>query len=67
MRRLEEGNLPLDQAVSLFEEGTRLARLCNEQLDTAELKVKQLLQTPDGAFHERSVMLDAGDEAGNEA
>jgi exodeoxyribonuclease VII small subunit len=63
VRRLEEGNLPLDQAVALFEEGTRLARLCNEQLDAAELKVKQLVQSPDGEYRERSVLENESGEA----
>ena len=59
VRRLEEGNTPLDQAVALFEEGTRLARLCNEYLDAAELKVKQLVQASDGEYREQSIELDS--------
>lgn len=61
VRRLEAGNLPLDEAVALFEEGTRLARLCNERLDGAELKVSQLVQTPDGQYVEQAVSLDSVD------
>jgi exodeoxyribonuclease VII small subunit len=57
VHRLEEGNLPLDEAVALFEEGTRLAALCNQQLDGAELKVKQLVQTPDGGYAQRDLAL----------
>ncbi len=52
VRQLEQGNVPLDQAVALFEEGTRLARLCNEHLDAAELRVKRLVQTADGEQRE---------------
>jgi len=59
VRRLEEGNVPLDQAVALFEEGTRLARLCSEQLDAAELKVKALVQSPGGETSEQSIKMDA--------
>lgn len=55
VHRLEEGNLPLDEAVALFEEGTRLARLCNEQLDAAELKVSQLVQLPNGGYGEQDL------------
>jgi len=64
VRRLEAGNLPLDEAVALFEEGTRLARLCNERLDAAELKVSQLMQTPGGEYveHELYADTDPGDE-----
>lgn len=63
VHRLEEGNVPLDQAVALFEEGTRLARLCNEQLDAAELKVKQLVQAPGGDYSEHAVPPEAGRES----
>jgi exodeoxyribonuclease VII small subunit len=64
VRRLEEGNLPLDQAVSLFEEGTRLARLCNQQLEAAELKVSQLTRTTNGDLAEQDI---TGDTAQNGA
>jgi exodeoxyribonuclease VII small subunit len=42
VQRLEEGNLPLDEAVALYERGVLLARLCGQQLDAAELRVQQL-------------------------
>ncbi len=42
VRRLEEGNLTLDEATSLFEDGMRLASRCNELLSAAELKVSRL-------------------------
>lgn len=62
VRRLEEGNLPLDQTVALFEEGTKLARLCNERLDAAELRVTQLVQSA-GGYVERDLPLDATNSA----
>ncbi len=40
--KLEQGGLPLDESLALFEEGTLLARLCEELLAKAELKVSQL-------------------------
>ena len=60
VHKLEAGNLPLDEAVALFEEGTRLARLCNERLDAAELKITQLVQTPNGRTVEHELKLDSG-------
>ena len=39
---LQAGGLTLEQAVSLFEEGMKLARICSQRLDAAELKVTQL-------------------------
>jgi len=42
---LEEGDLGLDQSVSLYQEGMQLASHCGQQLDAAELKVTRLLST----------------------
>ncbi len=39
---LEDGRLPLDDALALFERGVGLARRCQEQLDNAELRVERL-------------------------
>ena len=44
--KLERGGLPLDESLALFEEGTQLARLCEELLAKAELKVSQLTAAP---------------------
>lgn len=41
--RLDSGNLPLDESVALYEEGMRLAQLCEQQLDNAEIRVTQLI------------------------
>ncbi len=42
VQALEAGGLSLEQATALFEEGMRLARLCNQLLSSAELKITQL-------------------------
>ncbi len=42
VRRLEEGNLTLDEATKLFESGMLLASRCNELLTSAELKITHL-------------------------
>lgn len=47
--QMEKGNVPLEEALRLFEEGTGLIRACSKQLDDAELKVVQLMKGPDGA------------------
>jgi exodeoxyribonuclease VII small subunit len=39
---LEEGGLSLAEVTRLFEEGMRLASLCNELLSSAELKITRL-------------------------
>lgn len=39
---LEKGDAPLEQAMTLFEEGAKLLRECTKQLDEAEQKVSLL-------------------------
>ena len=46
--RLESGELPLDEALSTFEQGVRLTRECQTALGSAQQKVQQLLQRGDG-------------------
>ena len=47
--RLEKGDVPLSQSLSLFEEGTRLAAACRAELDQAEQQVVRLMKGSDGA------------------
>ena len=47
VRRLEEGQLSLDDSLALFERGQLLAMRCGALLESAELKIKKL--TPDGS------------------
>lgn len=42
--RLENGDLPLDESLKLFEEGIRLSRFCNQKLNEAQKKVQVLLK-----------------------
>ncbi len=46
--KLEEGDVPLEESLRLFEEGIRLSRFCNQKLDEAEKKVEILLKGKDG-------------------
>lgn len=41
---LEKGDAPLDSALSLFEEGTALIKVCSKMLDEAEQKVTLLVK-----------------------
>jgi exodeoxyribonuclease VII small subunit len=45
---LEEGDLKLEEALTLYEQGMRLAQRCSDALDSAELQVQQLAITQDG-------------------
>lgn len=46
VQQLDAGNLPLAQAIALYQRGMALAKHCNAQLDNAELSIKRL--TPSG-------------------
>lgn len=49
---LERGEAPLEQSMTLFEEGARLFRACTKQLDEAEQKVTLLTAGKDGEILE---------------
>ena len=49
VKKMESGDLPLEEALSLFEEGTALVKSAGKLLDDAELKVVKLMKGPDGA------------------
>ncbi|MBT8469536.1 MAG: exodeoxyribonuclease VII small subunit [Myxococcales bacterium] len=45
--QLEEGDLPLEQSLAMFEEGVRLSRAGAKRLDEAERRVEELLAAGD--------------------
>ena len=49
VRAMERGDVPLEQSLKLFTEGTALVQSCTALLDQAELQVKQVMKGPDGA------------------
>jgi len=42
VQKLEDGSLPLAEAIALYERGMALTQHCNVQLDQAELSIKAL-------------------------
>ncbi|MHC4592684.1 MAG: exodeoxyribonuclease VII small subunit [Planctomycetota bacterium] len=52
VQRLEEGNLPLDESLRLYEEGIGAFRRCQELLEEADLKVRRLVETVEGQLKE---------------
>lgn len=58
VRSLEQGNVPLEQALKLFQEGTSLVKTCDEMLSEAELQVVKLMKGADGAPVETEYMRD---------
>jgi len=49
VRHLERGDLPLNESLSMYEEGTALIASCNQLLDEAEQKVVKLKKGADRA------------------
>jgi exodeoxyribonuclease VII small subunit len=60
---MEAEDLPLETLLAKYEEGTRLARACQEKLAEAELKIQQLEKTAAGELKLMPVALpeDAGE------
>ncbi len=49
VRKLEAGELPLEEALALFAEGTELVQKSSRQLDEAQLQVAKIMKGPDGS------------------
>jgi exodeoxyribonuclease VII small subunit len=48
VHQLEDGDLPLEKSLELFEEGIRLSRHCQERLNQAERRIEILLRDNQG-------------------
>jgi exodeoxyribonuclease VII small subunit len=50
VKRLESGDLSLDDSLKVYEEGIKSASFCTRKLNEAEKKVELLLKQKDGSF-----------------
>ena len=50
VKQLEDGDLPLEKSLKLFEDGVKLSRECRERLTNAERRIEVLLQDADGGL-----------------
>ncbi len=48
VKKMEAGDIPLDEALKSFEEGVRLIRFCSAKLEETERRVEMLLGKEDG-------------------
>lgn len=46
--KLESGDVPLETAIELFQEGMKLSRLCGSKLEQVEQKIEMLIETEQG-------------------
>lgn len=49
VRAMERGDVPLEESLKMFQEGTELVRSCQKLLDDAQLQVKMIMTAPDGS------------------
>lgn len=49
VRAMERGDVPLEESLKLFQEGTELVRSCSKLLDEAQLQVQKVMAGPDGS------------------
>ncbi|HLV01809.1 MAG TPA: exodeoxyribonuclease VII small subunit [Acidobacteriota bacterium] len=53
VEKLERGDLALENALQLFEEGVKISQFCNSKLEEAEKKVTILLKDRSGDLKEQ--------------
>jgi exodeoxyribonuclease VII small subunit len=52
VKKLESGDLPLEQALKTYEEGIQLVKLCSGKLDETEKRIQVLMQDRNGEITE---------------
>lgn len=48
--QLEQGQMPLDEALDCFEAGVQSANLCRKKLQAVEARIELLTKNADGSF-----------------
>ena len=61
---MESAELPLEDVLKKYEEGTRLVRFCSQKLDEAEKKIELLTKKADGSVALKP--FEADDQTGDE-
>ena len=61
VKRLESGNMSLDESIDAFESAIKLVKICNDKLENAERKVRILTENADGTVSD--MPFDIDDEA----
>ena len=59
---MEADELPLEQLLTRYEEGVRLAKVCQEKLADAELKIQQLEKSAGGELKLKPLALESAGE-----
>ena len=59
---MESGDLPLESLLAKYEEGVRLAKVCQDKLAEAELKIQQLEKTTAGELKLKPLTVELSEE-----
>lgn len=62
VRKLEQGDMPLEESLKAFERGVQLTRSCQQSLRDAEQRVEQVIENSQGELETRPYPED-GSEA----
>jgi exodeoxyribonuclease VII small subunit len=62
VERLEQGELPLDEAVRLFEQGMHLSESCKKELNEAEGRIQVLIERAGGSMQAQELEVPIADE-----
>ena len=61
VKRLEDGDLPLENSLELFERGVQLSRFCHSKLEEAERRVELLTERGEVTPAPASLGVDPGE------
>ena len=61
VKKLESGNMTLDESIDAFESAIKLVKICNDKLENAERKVRILTENSDGTISD--MPFEVNDEA----
>jgi exodeoxyribonuclease VII small subunit len=64
VEKLEAGNLPLEDSISLFEQGVLLQRRCERMLSEAELRFQRLVESAGGKIRALDLSVSDVEDAG---
>ena len=64
---MEAAELPLEDVLKKYEEGTRLVRFCNQKLEEAEKKIEILTRKADGTVVTEPFQAEPGEREGDKS
>lgn len=59
---MESGDLPLESLLAKYEEGVKLAKICQDKLSEAELRIQQLEKTAAGELKLKPLAAELSEE-----